>query len=71
MIQYFLLSSNTVNTPPPPLAGVLPYVSNTGGPFWSEKLMGIHWGHFGLESGMILRELHKCMNVFIVSIANE
>ena len=26
---------------------------------------------FGLESGMVLRELRECMNVFIVSIPNE
>ena len=27
--------------------------------------------HFGLESGMVFRELWECMNVFIVSIPNE
>ena len=26
---------------------------------------------FGLESGMVFRELWECMNVFIVSIPNE
>ena len=29
---------------------------------------GIHFAHFGLESGMVLRELRKRMNVFIVLI---
>ena len=32
---------------------------------------GIHFTHFGLEWGMIARELQECMNVFIVSILNE
>ena len=31
----------------------------------------IHFAHFGLESGMVSRELRECMNVFIVSIPNE
>ena len=31
---------------------------------------GIQFAHFGLESGMVLRELRECMTVFIVSIPN-
>ena len=31
----------------------------------------IHFAHFGLESGMVSRELGECMNVFIVSILNK
>ena len=30
----------------------------------------IHFAHFDLESGMVLRELRECMTVFIVSIPN-
>ena len=33
--------------------------------------MGIHFAHFGLESGMVSRELRECINVFIVLIPNE
>ena len=29
---------------------------------------GIHFAHFGLESGMVFEETTECMNVFIVSI---
>ena len=32
---------------------------------------GIHFVHFGLESGMVFGELRECMKVFIVSIPNE
>ena len=32
---------------------------------------GIHFNHFGLESGMFSRELRECMNVSIVSIPDE
>ena len=30
-----------------------------------------HFAHFGLESGMVFKELWECMNVFVVSIPNE
>ena len=63
--------------------GVLPYISHIGmcrptnsmvfgfffwvfAPFSSEN-----FAHFGLESGMVSRELRECMEVFIVSISNE
>ena len=39
-------------------------------PFWFEK-KGIDFAHFGLELGMVSRELRECMEVFIVSIPNE
>ena len=32
---------------------------------------GLHFAHFGLESGVVFGELRECMNVFIVSIPNE
>ena len=32
---------------------------------------GTHFVHFGLESGMVFRELRECMKVFIVSIPSE
>ena len=32
---------------------------------------GTHFAHFGLEWGMVLRELRECMNLFIVSFPNE
>ena len=32
---------------------------------------GIHFAHFGLESGMVFEETTVCMNVFIVSITSE
>ena len=32
---------------------------------------GIHFAHFGLESGMVFEGTTECMNVFIVSILNE
>ena len=32
---------------------------------------GIHFAHFGLESGMVFEGTKGCMNVFIVSIPNE
>ena len=32
---------------------------------------GIHFTHFGLESGMVLGGTTECMNVFIVSIPNK
>ena len=32
---------------------------------------GIHFVHFGLESGMVFGELRECMKVFIASIPNE
>ena len=32
---------------------------------------GIHFAHFGLESGMVLEGTTECMNVFIVAIPNE
>ena len=35
-------------------------------PFSSEN-----FAHFGLESGMVSRELRECTEVFIVSIPNE
>ena len=30
--------------------------------------MGIDFAHFGLQSGMVLRELWKCMKVLVISI---
>ena len=32
---------------------------------------GIHFAHFGLESGMVFKGTTACMKVFIVSIPNE
>ena len=32
---------------------------------------GIHFAHFGLESGMVFEGTTECMNVFIVLIPNE
>ena len=32
---------------------------------------GIHFAHFGLESGMVFEGTTECMNVFIASIPNE
>jgi len=32
---------------------------------------GVDFAHFGLESGIVSRELRACTNVFIVSIPNE
>ena len=32
---------------------------------------GIHFAHFGLESGVVFEGTMECMNVFIVSIPNE
>ena len=32
---------------------------------------GIHFAHFGLESGMVFEGTTECMNVFIVSIPNK
>ena len=32
---------------------------------------GIHFTHFGLESGMVFEGATECMNVFIVSIPNK
>ena len=32
---------------------------------------GIHYAHFDLESGMVFEGATECMNVFMVSIANE
>ena len=32
---------------------------------------GIHFAHFGLQSGMVFEGTTECMNVFIVSIPNE
>ena len=32
---------------------------------------GIHFAHFGLESGMVFERTTECMKVFIVSIPNE
>ena len=32
---------------------------------------GIHFAHFGLESGLFFEGTRECMNVFIVSIQNE
>ena len=32
---------------------------------------GIHFGHFGPESGEVFEGTTGCMNVFIVSIPNE
>ena len=29
---------------------------------------GIDFAHFGLESGMVTRELRACMNIFTISI---
>jgi len=58
--------------------GVLSYVSHIGkccpigyfAPFWSET--GIHFVHFGLESGMVIEGTTECyINVLIVSIPNE
>ena len=38
-------------------------------PFWSED--GYTLSHFGLESGMVFEGTTECINVFIISIANE
>ena len=36
------------------------------------QITGIHFAHFGLESGMVLEgTTDQCMKVFIVSIPNE
>ena len=32
---------------------------------------GIHFVHFGLESGMVFKGTTECLNLFIVSIPNE
>ena len=32
---------------------------------------GIHFAHFGLESGMVFEGTTECMNVCTVSISNE
>ena len=32
---------------------------------------GIHFPHFGLESGMIFEGTTECINVFTISIPNE
>ena len=32
---------------------------------------GVHFAHFGLESGMVFERSKDCMNVFIVLIPNE
>ena len=32
---------------------------------------GIHFAHFGPESGMVSRELQECMNIFTISIPNK
>ena len=32
---------------------------------------GIHFAHFGLESGMVFEGISERMNVFVVSIPNE
>ena len=32
---------------------------------------GVHFAHFGLESGMVFERSTDCMNVFIVLIPNE
>ena len=32
---------------------------------------GIHFVHFGVESGMVFEGTTECINVFIVSIPNE
>ena len=32
---------------------------------------GLHFAHFGLESGMVFEGTTECMNVFIISIPNE
>ena len=32
---------------------------------------GIHFAHFGLESGVVFEGTTECMNVFIFSIPNE
>ena len=59
---------------------VLPYISHIGmcmPPHLVELLRrfglktGIHFAHFGLESGMVFEGTTECMNVFIVSIPNE
>ena len=39
------------------------------GPFGLKT--GIHFVHFGLESGMVFKGTRESMNVFIVSIPNE
>ena len=59
---------------------VLPYISHMGtyvplrrvgflGPFGLKT--GLHFVHFGLESGMVFKGTRESMNVFIVSIPNE
>ena len=59
---------------------VLPYISHIGtyvpphlvgflGPFGLKT--GIHFVHFGLETGMVFKGTRESMNVFIVSIPNE
>ena len=32
---------------------------------------GIHFAHFGVESGVVFERTTECMDVFIVSIPNE
>ena len=32
---------------------------------------GIHFAHFGLESGMVFEGTTECMDVFILSIPDE
>ena len=52
--------------------GVFPYISHRVGvlPRFGLKT-GIHFAHFGLESGMVFKGTTECMNVFIVSIPNK
>ena len=58
--------------------GVLPYISHIGNVCNRVGFlrrfglkMGIHFVHFGLESGMVLEGTKECMDVFIVSIPNK
>ena len=40
-------------------------------PIFSILKTSTHFAHFGLESGMVFKELWECLNVFIFSIPNE
>ena len=58
--------------------GVFPYISHRYVPLHRVGFLrrfgpktGLHFAHFGLESGIVFEGATECMNVFIVSIPNE
>ena len=56
--------------------GVLPYICHIGNvPPYGVGVFGlktgIHFAHFGLESGMVFEGTTECMDVFILSIPDE